>query len=115
MKGILVGSLLVATSLFGIAPIVLAENWTSVTVSEFDGKTYLIDLDSRSQYTSETGWKHVIFRIYTDQETYSHKAVAACEPYQVSVPDYGWNWPTDKNSYSVYTVGGKLARAACNW
>lgn len=115
MKQFLVGSVCAAFSMLGFTPIATADDWVPVTISEFDGKTYLIDMQSRRPYISQTGWRHVAFEISTSEDKNAHVAIAACEPYQLNVPDYGWQWEIDNHSYSVYTVGGKLARAACNW
>jgi hypothetical protein len=115
MKRFLIGTICAACTIFGFTPIATAEKWAPVTTSEYDGRTYLIDLDSRAPYISKTGWRHVTFKISSGEDKYSYSAIAACDPFQLYVPAYSWDWEPDKKSYSVYTVGGKLARAACNW
>jgi hypothetical protein len=115
MKRLIVGTVLVATALMSVAPKAAAVNWVNVVTGEDTGKTYQIDLDSRRTYVSKTGWRHVAFWIASSEERHSHRAVASCSPFQISVPDYGWQWEADMSSYSVRTVAGKIARAACNW
>jgi hypothetical protein len=92
-----------------------AENWKRVVISDFDGKAYKIEIDTRRAYTSKTGWRHVVFKISSDEDNYWHPAIAACDPYQINVPDYNWGWAVGSTSLSAYTVSGTLARAACNW
>jgi hypothetical protein len=115
MKRLIVGTVLAAVSLMSVVPKAAASNWVNVVTSEYDGKTYQIDLDSRRAYISKTGWRHVAFWIASSEEKNSHLAIAACDPFQIFVPDYSWKWEADTRSYSAYTVGGKIARAACNW
>jgi hypothetical protein len=92
-----------------------AENWKRVVVSDFDGKAYKIEIDTRRAYISKTGWRHVVFKISSDEDNYWHSAIAACDPYQVNVQDYNWGWAAGNTSLSAYTVSGAIARAACNW
>ena len=115
MKRLIVATVLVAASLMNATPKAAAVNWVNVATGEDTGKTYQIDLDSRRTYTSKTGWRHVAFWIASSEEKNSHLAVAACNPFQIYVPDYGWQWEANMSSYDAYTVGGKVARAACNW
>jgi hypothetical protein len=104
-----------ALSTISMAPIASAENWVTVVTSDFDGKSYEIDLDSRKEYISRTGWRHVTFRISSVEDKHWYRAIAACNPYQIYVPLYGWSWESSNVSYSAHTVGGKLSRAACRW
>jgi hypothetical protein len=115
MKRFLIGTLLVASSVIGLAPTAAAENWASVVTSDFDGRVYQIDLEGRQEYISKTGWRHVSFKISSDQDRHWHAAMAACNPFQLYVPDYKWDWEIGYTSDSAYTVAGALARAACNW
>jgi hypothetical protein len=115
MKKLIFGTVLAAVSLMSVAPKATAVNWVNVVTGEDTGKTYQIDLDSRRSYISKTGWRHVAFWIASSEERHSHLAVAACKPFQIYVPDYGWQWEADMSSYAAHTVGGKIARAACNW
>jgi hypothetical protein len=99
----------------GLVPKAEAETWKRVVISDFDGKAYKIEIDTRRAYTSKTGWRHVVFKISSEEDNYWHPAIAACDPYQVYVPDYNWGWAAGNTSLSAYTVLGTLARAACNW
>jgi hypothetical protein len=105
----------VSFSFVGFVLKVDAETWKRVVVSDFDGKAYKIEIDTRQTYTSKMGWRHVVFKISSDDDGYWHPAIAACNPYQIYVPDYNWGWPADNRNFSAYTVSGTLARAACNW
>jgi hypothetical protein len=115
MKRLVVGTVLAAASLMSVVHKATAVNWVTIVTAEETGKTYQIDLDSRRTYVSKTGWRHVTFWIASSEEKYSHRAIAACNPFQILVPDYGWQWKADMSSYAAHTVGGKIARAACNW
>jgi hypothetical protein len=115
MKRFLIGTVFATFSVIGLASIALAENWVTVVTGEVDGKTYHIDLDSRQSYMSQTGWRHVAFKLSSAEDRHWHAAIAACNPYQLNVPDYKWGWAIGSKSYSVYTVSGVIARAACNW
>jgi hypothetical protein len=115
MKKLLIGTALAAISALNLVPIATAEKLASVVTSDFDGRTYQIDLDDRKEYTNKSGWRHVIFKISSDQDRNWHWAIASCSPYQVYVTAYNWGWETGMTNLSANTVGGKLARAACNW
>jgi hypothetical protein len=60
-KSLLLSSVLIAFSILGIASKASAENFA--TVNGDDGTVYQIDLDSREESKSSTGWRHVQFRI----------------------------------------------------
>lgn len=114
-RQILISAVLAACSIPVVAAVATASNWKNV-VANNDSVTYRIDLDSRTTRFSKTGWRHVYFTIANTQDGDVHQAIASCDPYQVSSPDYGWEWlPDDNDGYSPETVGGQIARAACNW
>jgi hypothetical protein len=117
MKRNIIASLaLAACSVVGFAPLASAVQWTEVVVGDETGIAYQIDLDSRSTVYSKTGWKHITFLVSDSKNRRAFEAIASCSPYQVKVEPYGWDWsPNDATSYSADTVGGKIARAACNW
>jgi hypothetical protein len=115
MKRLLIGTALAAFSVLSLAPIATAERLVSVVTSDFDGRTYQIDLENRKEYTNKSGWRHVMFLISSDQDRSWHWAIASCSPYQVYVTAYNWDWETGVTSLSANTLGGKIARAACNW
>ena len=115
-RQISLSAIFTACSLIGLAPIAAAANWVNVAAENDTEVSYHIDLDSRTTYVSSVGWRHVTFSIANSADGNVHVAVAACNPYQMYVPDYGWDWLPDANSsYTSETVGGRVARAACNW
>ncbi len=116
MKRHILASLAIAAcSVVGFAPIASAA-WTEVVVGDDSGIAYQIDLASRKTIYSKTGWKHITFIILDSKNRTPFEAIASCSPYQVKIDSYGWDWAAnDATSYDADTVGGKLARAACNW
>lgn len=104
----LTSGLLIACSFIGLSRPAAAEYAVYVT------DRYMIDLDNRSQFYDGIGWRHVRFRISTENDRYWRHATAACNPYDVNVPAYGWGWKSS-GGYPSGTVAGDIARAACNW
>ena len=115
MKRLLIGTAFATFAILGLAPIATADSVASVVTSDYDGRTYQIDLENRREYTNKAGWRHVFFKISHDQDRSWHWAIASCNPYQIYVTDYNWGWETGTTSLSTNTIGGKIARAACNW
>ena len=107
---------LTAYSVIGLVPVASARNWTEVVVGDETGIGYQIDLDSRTTVYGKTGWRHITFMILDSKDRRPYEAIVSCSPYQIKVDAYGWTWePDDATSYDTSTVGGKIARAACNW
>ncbi len=114
-RKIILSTVLATLSTIGFSSVATATNWVNV-VENNNGVVYKIDLDSRESHYSKTGWRHVYFAIANNADGQVHKAIASCNPYQVNSPDYGWEWlPDDNDGYGADTVGGQIARAACNW
>jgi hypothetical protein len=106
-------SSLTLLSIFGSTSAASAENLQSVT----DSKTnivYQVDLDDRTEYTTGAGWRHVEFLLSTNGDTYKHRAIAACSPYQIKSEYYNLDWlPTD-GGYPPGSVGEGIAKLACS-
>ena len=115
MKKFVTCAVLATFSVIGFVPMAFADRWTPVASSGSNGKTYQIDLDSRQVSVNDAGWRHVFFRISSTDDKYAHSAVAACQPYQLKVPSYEWAWDAGYTDEPSYTVGGAIARAACNF
>ncbi|MBR8837195.1 MAG: hypothetical protein DSM106950_25115 [Stigonema ocellatum SAG 48.90 = DSM 106950] len=113
MKQFITGTLLVLASIVGFTPISAAEQPVQVTTDGSD--VYMIDLDNRTQYYTDAEWRHVSFRVSTIGDKYWHSAIAACSPYQVKAPFYQCPWIANGGGYPEGTIGGNIARAACNW
>jgi hypothetical protein len=111
MKSFILNSLFIATSILGIATTASAENYTTVRTD--DGTIYMIDLDDRSEYTSNTGWRHVEFWLTTKGDTRTHRSTASCRPYQVESSFYNLHWLPNGGGYAEGTLAGEIARAAC--
>ncbi len=79
-----------------------------------DGTVYQVDLDNREEYYSSEGLRHVRFWLSTRGDSRKYPAVASCRPYDVKSPYYGWNWLPDGVGLSSGTIGGRIARVACN-
>ena len=111
MKCYFAGLGLLIFILAGIIPAARADRY--VDVSEDNYVVYQIDLDNRQQYYSSIGWRHIVFRISTKGNKSWYRATAACSPYDLSVPAFGWDW--NPQGYRFETIGGQIARAACDW
>jgi hypothetical protein len=115
-KSLLLSSLLIVPSILGNANKASAENLA--TVNGDDGTVYQIDLDSRKESVSPTGWRHVQFYLSTESDENKHKAIASCEPYQLKSEYYNLDWLDDRADGSHEdaaedTVVGAIARVAC--
>lgn len=111
-KSIILNSLLVASSIFGIANTAFAANIT--TISGEDGTVYQIDLDDLTEATTKEGWRHVTFWLSTAADPSKHQAIASCDPYQLKSEDYDVDWlPDSTQSYPEDTVLGAIARTVC--
>jgi hypothetical protein len=115
-KSLLLSSVLIASSILGIANKAAAENFA--TVNGADGTVYQIDLDSREESVSSTGWRHVKFYLSTESDDNKHKAIASCEPYQLKSEYYNLDWLENRADGSAEdaaedTVAGAIARVAC--
>lgn len=86
-----------------------------VDAARSDGVIYEIDLDNRSEYTTDAGWRHVKFYLSTKGDTKMHPAIASCSPYDVNSPYYDWDWKSNGGGYPEGTVAGDIARAAYNF
>jgi hypothetical protein len=115
-KSLLLSSVLIASSILGIANQASAENFA--TVNGDDGTVYQIDLDSREEGKSSTDWRHVQFYLSTEGDENKHKAIASCEPYQLKSEYYQLDWLDDRadgtpEDAAEDTVAGAIARVAC--
>jgi ABC-type Fe3+ transport system substrate-binding protein len=111
-KSIMLNSLLIASSVFGIANTAFAANVT--TINGEDGTVYQIDLDDLTEAKTEEGRRHVIFWLSTATDPNKHKAIASCDPYQLKSEDYNLDWlPDSSQSYPEDTVSGAIARTVC--
>ncbi len=115
IKHHVITSLFVASSILGIASTASAENLVTVAVNESEGIVYQIDLDNRSEYKTNSGWRHVKFWLSTKGDPRKHEAIAACAPYDLKSPYYGWDWLPNGGGYPEGTIAGNIARAACNY
>jgi hypothetical protein len=111
MKSLILNSLLITASIFGFASTASAESLVSVTSDS--GTVYLIDLDNRTEYTTDAGWRHVRFWLTTKGEGKKYWSVASCQPYQIKSEHYNFDWLPDGGGYPEGTVGGEISRAAC--
>lgn len=114
IKHIVISSLLVASSILAVARTASAENIVTAAVDTSRGLVYQVDLDNRSEYKTPSGWRHVEFWISTKGDPKKHSAIAACEPYDLKVPYYGWDWLPNGGGYTAETIAGAIARVACN-
>jgi hypothetical protein len=110
-KSFALKSLLIATSILGIASTASAENLTTVDTGE--GIVFQIDLDERRFVKSVTGLKHVEFWLSIEGDEKKHRAMASCNPYDLQVEDYNIEWRSDNEGYPEGTVAGNIARVAC--
>lgn len=113
IKHILISSLCIASSVLGIANTASAENLVTAIVDN-NGVAYQVDLDERSEYYTESGWRHVRFWLSTKEDPEKHLAVASCAPYDVQSEFYEWDWDPTYRGYPEGTVAGNIARVACN-
>lgn len=113
-KHIVISSLLVASSILGVARTASAENLVTAAVDTSRGLVYQVDLDNRSESQTDTGWRHVKFWISTKGDPKKHPAIAACAPYDLKAPYYGWDWLPNGGGYPTGTIAGNIARVACN-
>ena len=58
--------------------VVKAERLIDAARSESNGKVYQVDLDSRSEYLGEGGWRHVRFFLTTKDDPKKYPAIASC-------------------------------------
>lgn len=83
------------------------------TVKADDGTVYQIDMDARTEYMTDAGWRHVQFWLSTRGDANKHRSTASCQPYQIQSKFYGFDWLPNGGGYASGTVGGEIARAAC--
>ena len=112
MKSSILNYLSIACVVLGTAGAASAESFR--TVNADDGTVYQIDLDTRSEYTTDSGWRHVQFWLSTKGDRNKHRSTASCQPYQVQSEFYNFNWLPDGGGYPAGSVGGEIARVACN-
>jgi hypothetical protein len=114
MKYIILNSLLVASSILGIADTASAERLvTAITTTS--GRVYQVDLDDRSEYYTKSGWRHVKFWLSTKGDIKKHRAIASCAPYDIKSDYYDFDWRPNGGGYAKGTVAGDVARVACNY
>lgn len=113
IKHTVIGSLLVTSSILGIVGTAKAEDLVTAAVDS-QGTVYQVDLDDRSEYVTDSGWRHVRFWLSTKGDPKKHPAIAACNPYDVEAPYYGWDWLPNGGGYAEGTIAGNIARVACN-
>lgn len=94
MKYLIINSLLVASSILGIAGTASAERLVTA-VTDTNGTAYQVDLDNRSEYQTDSGWRHVDFWLSTVGDVKKHPATASCAPYQVQ------SYITTSNGYPM--------------
>jgi hypothetical protein len=111
MKSVILNSLLVAASVLGIASTASAESFR--TVKADDGTLYQIDMDGRTEYTTDAGWRHVQFWLSTKGDPNKHRSTVSCQPYQIKSEFYNFDWLPNGGGYPAGSVGGEIARAAC--
>jgi hypothetical protein len=110
-KSSLFDSLIIATAVLGIPSIAAAEN--IATVRADSGIVYQVDLDDRTETTTDAGWRHVSFWLSTTADTKKYRAIASCNPYQVKSDAYDLDWLPNGGGYPAGTVAGEIARVAC--
>jgi hypothetical protein len=113
MRNIIISSLFVVSSILGIANTASAETLVRAAVDR-NGTVYQVDLDGRSEYYTDAGWRHVRFWLSTQGDARKHSAVASCAPYDVQSEYYGWDWKPEGGGYPEGTIAGNIARIACN-
>jgi hypothetical protein len=113
LKSLILNSLLIASSILGIANAASAERLKTV-IDETSGTVYEVDLDGRTEYTSDVGWRHVEFWLSTRGDTKKHHSIASCAPYQVKSEYYNFDWLPNGGGYPKGSVGGEIARLACD-
>jgi hypothetical protein len=113
MRHIVISSLFVASTVLGIASTASAENLVTAAVDD-SGTVYQVDLDSRSEYESTSGWRHVKFWLSTKGDPKKHSAIASCSPYDIQSEYYEWDWLPNGGGYPEGTIVGNIARVACN-
>jgi hypothetical protein len=109
---LILNSVFITSSIVGIASTASAEYLKSV-ISEADGTVYQIDLESRSEYTTDAGWKHVEFWLSTKGDVNKYRSTASCSPYQIKSDRYNFDWLPSGGGYPEGSVGGEIARIAC--
>lgn len=114
LKYVVVSSLLAMSSILATTSNAYAERMVTAAVDESSGFIYRVDLDERSEYETDAGWRHVRFWLNTKGDPYKHSAIASCTPYDVKSEYYGWDWRPKGGGYSAGTLAGDIARVACN-
>ena len=71
MKSSILNYLSIACIVLGTAGTASAESFR--TVNADDGTVYQIDLDTRSEYTTDSGWRHVQFWLSTAGDPNKHR------------------------------------------
>jgi len=112
-KKLLIGGIILTNVFISVNP-AQAEHLIDAATSS-NGITYQVDLDDRSEYHSAGGWRHVIFWVSTKGESFKYPAIASCSPYQLKSKSFGWDWLNSGGGYPVGTVGGDIARVACDY
>ncbi|NJN10563.1 MAG: hypothetical protein HC836_30085 [Richelia sp. RM2_1_2] len=79
MKNVILNSLIVASSILGIAHTVSAESLVNAVIDP-NGTVYQVDLDNRSEYYTDSGWRHVKFWLSTKGDVKKHSAIALVLP-----------------------------------
>jgi hypothetical protein len=110
-KSYLFGSLSIAAAVLGIPSIAAAES--IATVNADSGIVYQVDLDDRTETTTDAGWRHVSFWLSTTADAKKYRAIASCNPYQVKSDAYDLDWLPNGGGYPPGTVAGEIARLAC--
>lgn len=113
LKSFVACTLLTVSSAITFAHTASAETPLEV-ITDSSGNTWQIELDSRYTYINSNGVRQVDFKLSTTDDDYWHEATASCRPYDIKSNYYGWDW-SDTRSYAAGTVGGNIARAACDW
>jgi hypothetical protein len=111
LKPILLQSLLIASSILGIASQASAENLAFINTD--DGTVYQIDLDERTKGVTPEGLKYVEFYLSTATDAEKHRSLASCAPYDLKSEDYNFDWLPNNEEQPEETVPGKIARLVC--
>ena len=79
-----------------------------------NGLVYLVDLQERQELYIE-GTRFVSFWLTTKGSHQKHRSNASCGPYNIESQYYGWRFAPGGVSLPSQTIGGGIARVACNF
>ncbi|MEH2170594.1 MAG: hypothetical protein V7K41_28885 [Nostoc sp.] len=114
MRHVFLNSLFVLSSILGITFRASAEQLVTAAIDTDNEIIYQVDLDNRSEYQTDSGWRHVIFYLSTKGDARKHPSIAACSPYDIKSEYYGFNWESNGGGFPKGTIAGNIARVACD-